>query len=118
MDKALARAKRLLVGAIEKIQKEVDLFTSTAEEHGLKLFIDGQLPDTVTVEDEGLLGPYESATKAYIEFMHSTTACGTLFEGLTLIWAMEKVSAPSLGLLILQSCLTKCQVGWMEADKQ
>ena len=84
-----------LPGSLSNIQAEVDLFIGTAKDNNLELFVDGQLPPSNTAQDDGLLGPYESATRSYVEFMITTAATGTIEEGLSLLWAMEKVRARS-----------------------
>jgi len=80
-----AEAIPVLISSLSQIKIEVELFLSTAAEHGLDLFPShGVMPDT------GLLGGYEGTTKAYVDALIATGSNASVEEGLVMLWAMEK----------------------------
>lgn len=80
---------------------ESNFFKGTAEEHGLSLFDSHQ--ELPWLEDGAgrLLGPYESVTRSYVDFLWAIGSSGTIEEGLVLLWTMEKV-CPELELRIIR----------------
>ncbi|OCF34586.1 hypothetical protein I316_03627 [Kwoniella heveanensis BCC8398] len=82
----IARAVEVLTFSLSNVKRETDFFLSTAAEHGLAVF-DSKFQSHAA---SGLLGEYKEVTRGYVDFLHAIGGLGSIEEGFTLLWAMEK----------------------------
>ncbi|WVF66805.1 hypothetical protein IAT40_001547 [Kwoniella sp. CBS 6097] len=93
----IARAVEVLTFSLSNVKRETDFFLATAAEHGLAVFGDsasqsqglGQAASDAH-NNNGLLGEYKDVTRGYVDFLHAIGGLGSIEEGFTLLWAMEK----------------------------
>ncbi|WVQ94416.1 hypothetical protein IAU59_001495 [Kwoniella sp. CBS 9459] len=84
-DRNVARAVEVLTFSLSNVKRETDFFLATAAEHGLAVF-----GDSASRIDNELLGEYKEVTRGYVDFLHAIGGLGSIEEGFTLLWAMEK----------------------------
>ncbi|WWC59986.1 uncharacterized protein I303_102549 [Kwoniella dejecticola CBS 10117] len=80
----VSRSVEVLAFSLANVKRETDFFLATASQYKLGVF------DGYNARQDPLLGEYNEITRAYVDFLHAIGGLGSIEEGLTLLWGMEK----------------------------
>ncbi|WWC87521.1 uncharacterized protein L201_002411 [Kwoniella dendrophila CBS 6074] len=81
----VSRSVEVLTFSLANVKRETDFFLETASKYGLGVFDNKQ-----NQNKDKLLGEYNEITRSYVDFLHAIGGLGSIEEGLTLLWGMEK----------------------------
>ncbi|WWC68993.1 uncharacterized protein I206_102929 [Kwoniella pini CBS 10737] len=81
----ISRSVEIITFSLSNVKRETDFFLSTSSKFNLSIFENSNQDN-----NNNLLGEYNEITRSYVDFLHSIGGLGSIEEGLTLLWCMEK----------------------------